>query len=199
MTRLAVRRLDQTGVSAFGNVVKAEAYQVVAEADRLLIELRAHAERVCQAAEAAGREAGEAQGRETSARVVADTVAAAESYLHKSEKRLVGIVMGAVTRILGEFDDVELATRMVRQLVGEVEEEGGIRLRVSPAQTGAIAETARELEAAFTGVRAIEVIGDPEVADGACRMQTELGFVDTCIDAQLQALREALERYGSER
>ena len=198
MTRLAVRKLDGTGVSAFGNVVKAEAYQVVAEADRLLVELRAHADQVCQAAEAAAREAGEAQGRDAGARVVADAVAGAESYLRKSEKRLVGIVMGAVTRILGEFDDVELATRMVRQLVAEVEDEGGIRLRVSPAQASAIAETARELEAAFPGVRTIEVRSDPDVADGACRMQTELGFVDTGIDGQLRTLRDVLEKYWNE-
>ena len=198
MTRLAIRRLDQTGASVLGNVVKADAYQIVAEADRLVVELQAHAERACQAAEEASREAGEAAGREAGARVVADTVAAAESYLRKSEKRLVGIVMAAVTRILGEFDDVELATRMVRRLIDEAEEEGGIRLRVSPAQAKAIAQTARELQAAFPGARTIEVIADPEVADGACRMQTELGFVDTSIDGQLRALREALETYGDD-
>ena len=198
MTRLAIRRLDQPGTSVLGNVVKADAYQVVAEADRLVVELQAHAERVCQTAEEAAREAGEAAGREAGARVVADTVAAAESYLRKSEKRLVGIVMAAVTRILGEFNDVELATRMVRRLVGEAEEDGGIRLRVSPAQAKAIAATARELEADFPGARTIEVTGDPEVADGACRMQTEVGFVDTSIDGQLRALREALQKYGDE-
>lgn len=198
MTRLAIRRLDQAGTSALGNVVKADTYQIVAEADRLVVELQAHAAQVCQAAEEAGREAGEAAGREAGARVVADTVAAAESYLRKSEKRLVGIVMAAVTRILGEFNDVDLATRMVRRLVGEAEEEGGIRLRVSPGQAKAIAQTARELEAAFPGARTIEVTGDPQVADGACRMQTELGFVATSIDGQLRALQEALEKYGDE-
>lgn len=198
MTRLAIRRLEQTGSSALGNVVKADACQVVAEADRLLVEFQAHAERVCQAAEEAAREAGEAQGREAGARVVADTVAAAESYLRKSEKRLVGIVMAAVTRILGEFDEVELVTRMIRRLVSEAEEQGGIRLHVSPAQAAAVAQTAQELKDAFPGAQAIEVIGDPEVDDGACRVQTELGVLDTSIEGQLAALREALEKYRDE-
>ena len=195
MTRLAVRRLDATGATPLGKVVKADACQVVAEADRLLVELRSHAERACRAAEERARRAGEAEGREAGARIVADTLAAAESYLHKAEKRLVDIVVGAVARILDEFDDVELATRMVRRLVAEAEDEGGIRLRVAPAEAGAVARTARELSAALPGARAIEVVGDPGVAAGACRMETELGFADASVDGQLRALRAAFEKH----
>lgn len=190
MSRFAVRRLDQTGVSPLGNVIKAGECQVVAEADRLLAALTRNGRQAHDAARAAGREAGEAEGREAAAQLLADARTATRSHLRKSEQRLVDIVVDAVSRILGEFDDVELAARMVRQLIDEVEGEGKIRLHVSPAQFRAIADAA--------GSPGVEVVADSEVPDGACRMETELGFVDTSVEAQLQALRRALERYGEE-
>ena len=47
-------------------------------------------------------------------------------------------------------------------------------------------------------VELVEVVPDPSVPDRACRMETELGFVETSVDAQLDVLEAALERYLKE-
>ena len=147
---------------------------------------------------ARGREAGETEGKNASAALIAETLAEARAYLRGAEERLVGIVGEAVRRVLGEFDDTELVSRMVGRLVRDAEGEGKIRLCVSPGQFEAVRERARELQSASAGVESIEVIADADVEDGGCRMETEMGFVSTSIEEQVHALRTALEKYPVE-
>ncbi len=198
MTRFAIRRLDTAGVSVVGNLVKADAYQRLAEADRLLAEVEAEGRRAYEDAVARGRQAGEAEGSRASAELMANSLAAVRAHARKSEKRLTAIVIEAVRRILGEFEETELAARMVRQLVREADGEGKIRLCVSSGEFQAIQDRAAEMQRAFPGVEAIEVMADPDVEPGGCRMESELGFVTTSVEAQLEVLRAALEYHPVE-
>ena len=195
MTRFMVTRLEQTGVSPLGNLVKGSDRHVVAEGDRLLAEIREHGGRARDAAVEQGRRDGEAQGRKQAAALMADTVAAAQGQLRASERRLIAIVMEAVRRIIGEFDDKELTSRIVRKLVAEAESEGRIRLRVSPGLVATVRECVRGMPSRHGGTELVEVVADPSVEDRACHMETELGFVETSVDAQLEVLRAALEKY----
>ena len=195
MTHFVVRRLDETGVSPLGNLVKGKDCHVVAEGDRLLAEVREQGRRAYDAALDQGRRDGEAEGRKGAAALMADTVAAAQVQLRISEKRLIAIVMEAVRRIIGEFDDAELTSRLVHKLVAEAENEGRIRLRVAPDQLMAVQNRVREMAHRHRGVESVEVAADTSVKDRACRMETELGFLETSVDAQLDVLEAAFERY----
>ena len=198
MTRFMIRRLEQTGVSPLGNLVKRHDRHVVAEGDQLLAEVQEQGRRAYDAAVEQGTRDGEAEGRKGAAALMADTVAAAQSQLRVSEKRLIGIVMEAVRRIIGEFDDTELTSRFVRRLLAEAESEGRIRLRVSPGQLTTVQDCVRKIPSGHGGVELVEVVADPTVEDHACRMETELGFVETSVDAGLEVLQAALERYFAE-
>ena len=195
MTRFMIRRLEQTGVAPLGNLVKGGDRHLVAEGDQLLAEVEEHGRRACDAAVERGRRDGEAEGRKRAAALMADTVAAAQGQLRASEKRLIAIVMEAVRRIIGEFDDTELTSRLVRKLVAEAESEGRIRLRVSPGGLTAVQDRVRRMPSRHAGTELVEVVADPSVEDRACRMETELGFVETSVDAQLEVLQAALEKY----
>lgn len=198
MTRFMARRLEETGVSPLGNLVKARDRHVVAEGDRLLAEVREKGRRAYDAALEQGRRHGEAEGRKRAARLMADTVAAAKSELRASERRLIAIVTEAVRSIIGEFDDAELTSKLVRKLVTEAESQGRIRLRVSPGQLTAVRDCVRGMPNRPGEVEWVEVVADPSVDERACRMETELGFVETSIDAQLEVLEAALESYPGE-
>lgn len=195
MTRFMIRRLEDTGASPLGNLVKANDRHVVAEGDRLLAEVREQGARARDAAVEQGRRDGEAEGRKRAAALMADTVAAAQDQLRISEKRLIAIVVEAVRRIVGEFDDTELTSRLVRKLVAEAESEGRIRLRVSPGRLATVQDCVRRMPSRHGGMVLVEVVADPSVEDRACRMETELGFVETSVDAQLEALQAALGKY----
>ena len=198
MTRFMIRRLEETGVSPLGNLVKGRDRHVVAEGDQLLAEVREQGRRAHDAAVEQGRRHGEAEGRKRAAALMADTVAAAQGQLRASERRLIAIVMEAVRRIIGEFEDTELTSRLVRKLVAEAERQGRIRLRVSPGQLTTVRDLVRRMPNRPGEVELVEVIADPSVDDRACRMETELGFVETSIDAQLEVLQAALENYPVE-
>ena len=195
MTRFMVRRFEETGVSPSGNLVKARDCHIVAESERLLAEIREHGRRARDAAIERGRRDGEAEGRKDAASLMADTVVAAQGQLRISEGRLIAIVMEAIRRILGEFDDTELTSRLVRRLVEEAQSEGRIRLRVPPDQVSSVQECVRRMQSRHGSVEWVDVVADPSVADRGCCMETELGFVETSVDAQLEALRAALEKY----
>ena len=197
MTRLAIRKLDDEGVSPLGNLIKAEVHQCIVSAERLLVEAEAEGRRAADAAAARGREAGEDEGRRAAAALMAETLAAAHAYVEDVQGRLAGIVLGVVRRILGEFDDEELVLRQVRQLVREAEGESRVRLRVSPSRLPVVRDGARALQAEF-GVELIDVLADADIEDDGCRMETPRGFVNTGIAAQLEALRVALERSAAE-
>ncbi len=195
MTRFAVRKLADTGVTPLGNLVKGNAHQVIVPADRVLAAAEEQARDAYEQALREGREAGEAEGGRASAALMAETVAATRSHQRDAERRLIGIVVEAVRRILGEFDDTELTARMVRKLLRDAEGEGRIVLRVSPRDLAAVQARVGEVQ---TASDAVEVVADAAVEEGGCRMETELGFVNTSVAAQLDALRTALERYPSE-
>lgn len=206
MTRLVFRKLEEAGVAPLGKLVKAADYQVIAEADRALAQLETQGKRAYAAAVEQGRKDGQAEGEKTGAALMADTAIAAQDYWHRSEQRLAALVMEAVRRIVGEFDGAEQTARLVRQLVGEVVDEGKIRLHVSPAQFRHIQDCVRRMPphspaqtpGGIAGSEAMEVIADASIEDGACRMETALGFVETSIEAQLQVLSAALEKHLAE-
>ena len=195
MTRFMIRRLEETGVAPLGNLVKSSDRHLVAEGDRLLAEVEEQGRRACDAAVEQGRRDGEAKGRKRAAALMSDTVAAAQGQLRASEKRLIAIVMEAVRRIIGEFDDAELTSKLVRKLLAEAESETRIRLRVSPGRSATVQDCVRRMSSRHGGMELVEVVADPSVEDRACHMETELGFVETSVDAQLEVLQAALEKY----
>ena len=193
MTRFVFRKIEDLGVTPLGNLIKADVHHVVAEGNRVLAEAAEQRRRAYESALEQGRKDGEAEGRKASAALMAEAAAAAREFWRTSERRLADIVMQAVRRILGEFDDAELAAGMVRQLLKEVTEEGRIRVRVAPAQAGTVRDRVRAMQGG-SSAEAIEILEDASVGEGACRMETELGFVETSVDAQLEALGAAVRK-----
>lgn len=192
MTRFVIRKLDEVGVSPLGNLIKADVLHVVADGNRALAEVAEQRRRAYEAAFEQGRKDGEADGQKARAALLAEAAATAREFWRNSERRLVDIAMEAVRRIVGEFEDAELAAAMVRQLLGELADEGRIRIRVAPDQARTIRDRIQEFRNAAIGADAIDVVADAAIARGACRMETELGFVETSVDAQLEALRTAI-------
>lgn len=192
MTRFVVRKLKDVGVSPLGNLIKADVHHVVVEGNAALAEAAEQSRRAHQVALDQGRREAEAEGERAKAALIAETAAATQAFWRHSEGRLADLVMAAVRRVLGEFEDAELVAGMVRQLLKETADEGRIRVRAAPAEVGAIRDRVQEMQAAGPGADAVEVIADATVSEGACRMETELGFVETSVDAQLEALRAAV-------
>lgn len=195
MSRLAIKRLDRADVVPLGNLIKADAFHVIAEAWETLARIEEQGRRAYERARKRGKAEGIEEGRQAVGELLTETAIAAQGYWNRSERKLIAIVVDAVRRIIGEFDDVEAVAGMIGQLLGEVRDEGKIRLHVSPRQHRDIEKRILDVQGAGAGIAPVEVIEDAGIDDDACRIETELGVVETGVEAQIEALRSALEAY----
>ena len=116
-------------------------------------------------------------------------------YFTGIEKQVTDIVMTAVRRILGEFGDVDLVVRAVRNVLHTAGSEKWLSLRVAAAQADAVKARVGEILAAYPAATFIEVIGDNRLSSTACILKSEMGLVEASVDVQVQALQDALEAH----
>ncbi len=195
MSRLAIKRLDRADVVPLGNLIKADAFHVIAEARETVARIEEQGRRAYERSRERGKAEGIEEGRQAVGELLTETAIAAQGYWNRSERKLIAIVVDAVRRIIGEFDDVEAVAGMIGQLLGEVRDEGKIRLHVSPHQHRDIEKRILGVQGAGAGIAPVEVIEDAGIDVDACRIETELGVVETGVEAQIEALRSALEAY----
>lgn len=200
MTRVSIRKLAERRAVPLGNLIKADVHQTIVAADRALIEAEAAAERAFEAAAAKGRDAGMAEGRDAGAKLLAETVAETRAYLRDADQALARIVVDAVRRIVGSFDDAELAARIVAELLREAAAAGGgtgtVRLWVAPGDLATVRDRIAAVQAERPEIEAVEVVADAQVVAGGCRIETDLGFLATSIDERLESLCAALAEHA---
>lgn len=192
MTRVIIRKLEAKGAAPLGNLIKADALQAVVDADRVVVAAEAEARRACEAAAARGREAGAAEAREARTALLAQTADEVRGYLRGAEGSLAAIVVEAVRRVVGSFDDEELAGRVVGELLREAAGAGQVRLRVSPGDLHTVRARISAIKADLPEIESVEVDADSAVAAGGCRMETDLGFLATSLGERLEAVRAAV-------
>lgn len=166
--------------------------QILSAARREAEEQRAEAEREQERRRRAGYEQGLAQARLEMATQMLETVELTVDYLGAVEHRVVDLVMMAVRKVLGEFDNTELTGRVVRQALQVVRNQPQATIRVCPAQADRLQQRLHELLAGYNSLRLVEVAADPRLGSGDCILETEIGVVDAGLETQLGALERAL-------
>lgn len=195
MTRFAIKRIDGTDVTPLGNLIKGDALHVLVEARDAMTRIEKQSRLAYRRAFERGKQDGVAAGEQQAAALMTGTLAAAQKYWRTSERRLVGIVVDAVRRIIGEFDNSEIVAGMVGSLIGEARDEGKIRLFVSPDHRDEVESRVREICDLYPDIEPTEVIEDAAIEAHACRIETEFGVVETSVESQIESLRLALEKY----
>lgn len=182
-------------------LLKARDYQALVDARRLLAEtqqqtqeLLAEAAREYERQKQRGYEEGMNQAKLEMAERLIQAAEHSVNYLAHLENKVATLVMTAVRKIVGEFDDVELTLRVVHRALQVVRNQPQVTIRVHPDQELALCSRLGErLLAGYSEVGALEVIADPRLAMGGCILETEIGVVDASIEVQLQALERALK------
>lgn len=182
-------------------LLKARDYQALVDARRLLAdaqqqarELLAEAGQEYEQQKQRGYEDGMNQARLETAERLIQAAEHSVNYLAHLENKVATLVMTAVRKILGEFDDTELTLRVVHRALQVVRNQPQVTIRVRPDQELALRSRLGErLLAGYSEIGAIEVIADPRLGPGGCILETEIGVVDASIEVQLQALERALK------
>lgn len=147
-----------------------------------------------QSAYAEARRRGYQEGLEESqtqtAAQILQAVAGTIAYLAAIEGRLAGIVLGAVRKIIDEFDNETLVFHAVRNGLGLLRRDQRVTLRVAPQTAPGLRQ---KLSEALPDAEFIEVVPDSCLNPSDCILESELGIVEASIDSQLEAIRRAVE------
>jgi flagellar assembly protein FliH len=88
--------------------------------------------------------------------------------------------------------DPEIPLTLVREALQLATGGGRITVRLNPADHAALADRAAELTRQMSLVAAAQIVADPGVSPGGCRVETELGAVDNTLETQLARITEEL-------
>ena len=192
--------LEKVSLRPETRILKAKDFQVFEEAKRVLAdaeqqaqEILLRAEQEYEAQKTRGYEAGINNAQMETAEQMIDTVSRTVDYFAQVEQRVADVVMTAVRKILGEFDDQELTLRVVHNALSVVRTQHQVTLRVNPSQEENIRQRVSEILQGYRSVGYLEVLPDHRLQAGGCILETEVGVVDASVDVQMQALENALQ------
>jgi len=148
---------------------------------------RGFAQGEAAAAAAAGERAAALLGELTAA--LQDVAAVRHEMARRTERQLVELALALARRIVTRevAVDRDLLLAMARVAIDRLGESARVTVRLH----------ADDYEATVRGRRApnwpnVTVVADPQVAPGACRVESDLGVLEAGADAQLQECRRAL-------
>ncbi len=184
-----------------------EVYEAVQRARDILLAAEAEAGRIREQAEAerdrVRRDAAEAGRQDALARasgLLASAALERDRILAAAETELARLAVAVAEKILQrevarDGTVVEIAARALE----EARQRRVVLVRVHPEDAAAVRACERRLAAVVCRAPGVAVREDPRISRGGVIVETEAGVIDAQLDAQLAALRSALEEAGSAR
>ena len=109
------------------------------------------------------------------------------------ESQLVGVVIDAVTKIIGEFDPKDRVLRVVKQALNSVRGSKSITLKVCAQDEKLLRTNLSSYLLNSDGSKGyITLVSDPNLRSGDCILETEQGVVDSSLQSQLKILQKVL-------
>jgi len=106
-------------------------------------------------------------------------------YLARSEKDIADAVMACLRKVLGEFEDAELVSRLALEAANRMRGEARVTLKVRPEIEQDVRTRLAETPAAGSAVGYLDVVGDDALPKGGCRLESEAGVVECGLEHQL--------------
>lgn len=88
--------------------------------------------------------------------------------------------------------DPEVSLNWMREALELASGAAQVRLRLHPSDHETLGDRAKLLTERFAGAAAVEVVADPGVTLGGCRVTTEFGAIDLQLETQIARLRDEL-------
>lgn len=178
--------------------VRAEAAQIVAKARREAGAVREKAEREGRQA---GWQAVEQIVREQLAtalpalrQVIQDIQHAKQAWLTHWEASAVHVSAAIAQRLIRRelTRQPEITLTLIREALELAAGSSQVRIHLNPADHKEIGERAEALIQELSTLTTAELLADPEVTPGGCRVETRFGIIDQQFEAQLKRIEEEL-------
>lgn len=198
---LHVKIAEGTHLLPEKKIVKALEYAQYVEYHSLIAEAKAKAEAIIAGAQKAfdeerkkGFAKGEEEGKAKLAEHMLESIDKSISNLEAFEEQVIDIVMKAINRILGEMEDKDKITRVVKQSLALVRNQKRVALKVNPSDARILEAEVDEVLKSFPGIGYIDIIADGRIPAGSCMLETDIGVVDARLDVQVEAIRKSLTK-----
>ncbi|WP_263082203.1 HrpE/YscL family type III secretion apparatus protein [Endozoicomonas sp. Mp262] len=185
-------------------VLKADQHALFLEAEEIIAKAREKARGIVEQAEVdygrerergyqEGLEESKAEQAEQMLKVVSRTI----NYLSNIEKAMADILLSGVKKIIGDYDQEELAVSLVKNALQHVRNEKQVTIRIAPSQYNMVKARINEILEEYKGVGFIDLVADQRLSTGDCIMESEIGVVEASVDIQLQALQKRFEKVNA--
>ena len=182
--------------------VRREAAQIVAEAQK-------QAESIRRKAEAEGRKAGQQAVDETIraelgqqmetlmpalGKVVQEIQHAKQDWLTQWEKSAVHVAAAIAQRLIRREvqQKPEITVTLVREALELAAGSSQVRVAIHPADHQTLLPQISAVASELGGLGEVEIVADPEVSRGGCRVETRFGVIDQQFETQLKRIEEEL-------
>ena len=136
---------------------------------------------------------GQEEGKAEYTLKIMETVLSSVDSLEGLERQLVDVVVQSVSKIIGEIPQDERIIRIVRKGLNAVRGEKRVVIRVSLLDEPYVRNDLKAYILSPDGRSGyIEVIGDPNLRQSDCVIETQLGVVEAGLSSQLRILSKAL-------
>lgn len=150
---------------------------------------------------ARGRQDGlnEAEGRfattvQALAQALEDVSRLRESLAQTGSQDMLRLVMAVSEQVIRTVVDVDsnVVLAIIENALQASIRADSFRVRVNPADLEGVTKQKPLFLASISGLKNISFEADPQISQGGCRVDSELGDVDATIETQLEAIRQAL-------
>ena len=187
---------DGTELPRNQKIIKAVDYSALADANAIIEQARERARQIIADAETTfaeekerGYRKGLEQGVQESAQQMLRVSEQTVRYLSSVEQQMTELLLNSVRKVVGEFDDKDLATRLARQALSAMRGEQKVTLRLNADDITTVEKTIR---AEFPDIEFLELVADERLSPDQCVLESELGVIDASIETQLEALRRVI-------
>ena len=188
-------------------ILKTDDYRVLLEAQDVIDSLRSQLQQMQQRNEdvfrqtkAAAYEEGLQEAKQRQAEQIFATATQVIDYVSSVEQTLVKIVMTTIRRVFSDYDDAEIVAHLVQKSLQQFRDQSRIRIYV-PAT-----DNARQMREKIEGALApaadlalADIIESPTVGSTGCRLESEMGSVESDLETLLQAMEAALNEHFAAR
>ena len=123
-----------------------------------------------------------------------ETVHRTVDYLASAEEMMCSLVLEAIKKIIGDMDDREIITRVVKNALAMVRNQKQVTLKVAPEDLETIQSRLSDIMENYPTIGFVEIVADSRLKKHSCVLESEMGVVDASIEVQLKAIEKALRK-----
>lgn len=140
-----------------------------------------------------GYDEGLRNGNDAIAEKMMDTISDTINYFETVEVKIVDVVLVALRKILGDFDQVDIVKRVVKTALQIARNQKHVTIHVHPDLKDPLKKHFAEIASAAPSVNFIEIEADVRVSKDGCIIDSDMGIIDASLQKQINILEKALK------